>query len=185
MSPRPQASPSQAIIRPLPVTRFSSPNPNNVFSNLTTNNSSTIIQNGHSSPVMESNGGRNSYRVMPSPTTQERHATYVYLNKNSNLIQQEPSPKEKPSIWKKPSNGHHPHVAYIDEDDEGSVSLKSSACESMTGTSSSATSPVLPRKDRSQTISSSSSSSSSSTYSNDFINDALDVNQIILHESSV
>ena len=116
---------------------------------------------------------------MPSPTTEERHATYIYLNKNSNLIQQESSsPKEKISIWKKPINGHHhhhPHVAYIDEDDEGSVSLKSSTCDS----TSSTTSPILSRKDRSQTLS---SSSSSSTFSESLPNDP---NQIILHESSV
>jgi hypothetical protein len=119
---------------------------------------------------------------MPSPSTEERHATYVYLNKNSHLVhQEEPSPKEKPSIWKKPTNGHHPHVAYIDEDDEGSVSLKSSTCD--TATSSSTASPVLSRKDRSRTLSS--SSSSSSTFSNDYRNGAIDTNQIILHESSV
>jgi hypothetical protein len=125
----------------------------------------------------EQNSGRNSYRIMPSPSTEERHATYVYLNKNSHLIQQEGTPKEKTSIWKKPVNGHHPHVAYIDEDDEGSVSLKSSTCDS---TSSSTTSPILSRKERVP-----SSSSSSSTFSNDFRNDAIDTNQIILHESSV
>jgi BRCT domain type II-containing protein len=125
--------------------------------------------------------GRNSYRVMPSPSTEERHATYVYLNKNSHLIQQDNSPKEKSSVWKKPVNGHHhhPHVAYIDEDDEGSVSLKSSACDS---TSSSTTSPIQSRKERPQTLS---SSSSSSAFSNDFSNELLDKNQIILHESSV
>jgi len=126
----------------------------------------------------EQNTGRNSYRIMPSPSTEERHATYVYLNKNPHLIQQDSSPKEKTSIWKKPVNGHHPHVAYIDEDDEGSVSLKSSTCDS----TSSTTSPILPRKDRSQTLS---SSSSSSTFSKDFRNDLNDTNQIILHESSV
>ncbi|CAM4852252.1 unnamed protein product, partial [Rotaria magnacalcarata] len=64
----------------------------------------------------------------------------------SNLIQQENSLKEKASIWKKPPNGHHPHVAYIDEDDECSVSLKSSTCGSTTATSSSTTSPVSSRK---------------------------------------
>ena len=116
---------------------------------------------------------------MPSPSTEERHATYVYLNKNTHLIQQDSSPKEKPSVWKKPVNGHLPHVAYIDEDDEGSVSLKSSACDS---TSSSATSPVVSRKERSQTLS---SSSSSSTFSKEFPNELPDKNQIILHESSV
>ncbi len=158
MSPRTQGSPSQAIIRPLPIIRLSSPNIN---------------------PINEEITGRNSYRVMPSPTTEERHATYVYLNKNSHLIQQDNSPKEKPSVWKKPINGHLPHVAYIDEDDEGSVSLKSSACDS---TSSSTTSPIISRKERSQTLSSSSSSSSSSS---NFSNDISDINQIILHESSV
>ncbi|CAF4466733.1 unnamed protein product [Rotaria socialis] len=181
ISPRVQSSPSQAIIRPLPIIRLSSPTTNKILSSPTMNNSSTIIQNGHTDPTIELNGGRNSYRVMPSPTTEERRATYVYLNKNSNLIQQENSLNEKPSIWKKPPNGHHPHVAYIDEDDECSVSLKSSTCDSTTATSSSTTSPVLSRKNRSKTI----SSSSSSTYSNDFINGALDINQITLHESSV
>jgi len=116
---------------------------------------------------------------MPSPSTEERHATYVYLNKNPHLIQQECPSKEKTSIWKKPVNGHLPHVAYIDEDDEGSLSLKSSTCDS---TSSSTTSPILSRKDRSRTLSSSSSSSISS---NHFPNDVIDTNQIILHESSV
>ncbi|CAM4785379.1 unnamed protein product [Rotaria magnacalcarata] len=181
ISPRVQSSPSQAIIRPLPIIRLSSPTTNTILSSPTINNSSTIIQNGYTDPTIELNGGRNSYRVMPSPTTEERHATYVYLNKNSNLIQQENSLKEKASIWKKTPNGHHPHVAYIDEDDECSVSLKSSTCGSTTATSSSTTSPVLSRKDRSKTI----SSSSSSTYSNDFLDGALDINQIILHESSV
>ncbi|CAF4524878.1 unnamed protein product [Rotaria sp. Silwood1] len=187
ISPRPQASPSQAIIRPLPITRLSSPSTNKIFSSPTTiNSSSTIISNGRISPMIDLNTGRNSYRVMPSPSTEERHATYVYLNKNSNLIQQDNSSKEKTSIWKKPSNGHHSHVAYIDEDDEGSVSLKSSTCDSTTATSSSTASPVLSRKDRSETLSSSSSSSSSSsTFSNDFPNGILDTNQIILHESSV
>ena len=132
----------------------------------------------------EQNTGRNSYRIMPSPTTEERHPTYVYLNKNSHLIQQDNSPKEKTSVWKKPVNGHLPHVAYIDEDDEGSVSLKSSTCDS---TSSSTTSPILSRKERSRTLSlTSSSSSSSSTFSKEFSNNAAnDTNQIILHESSV
>ncbi len=162
-SPRSQASPSQAIIRPLPIIRLSSPITNPTLS----------------SPIHEESTGRNSYRIMPSPTTEERHATYIYLNKNSHLIQQDSSPKEKPSVWKKPVNGHHPHVAYIDEDDEGSVSLKSSACDS---TSSSTASPILSRKERSQTLS---SSSSSSTFSNDFPNELPDKNQIILHESSV
>jgi hypothetical protein len=148
-------------------------------------NPSSIITttNGHISPLIEQTSGRNSYRIMPSPSTEERQATYVYLNKNSHLIQQESSSKEKASIWKKPVNGHHPHVAYIDEDDEGSVSLKSSTCDSVTATSSSTTSPVLTKKDRSQTLSS--SSSSSSDFSNDFCNGAIDTNQMILHESSV
>ncbi|CAF4277659.1 unnamed protein product, partial [Rotaria sp. Silwood2] len=186
ISPRPQASPSQAIIRPLPIIRLSSPSTNKLLSNPTTiNSSSTIITNSHVSPMIDLNTGRNSYRVMPSPSTEERHATYVYLNKNSHLIQQENSLKEKPSIWKKPINGNHSHVAYIDEDDEGSVSLKSSTCDSTTATSSSTTSPVISRKDRSEILSSSSSSSSSSTFSTDFPNGALDTNQIILHESSV
>lgn len=171
-SPRSQPSPSQAIIRPLPIIRLSSP--------------STIPKS--SSPIGEEVPGRNSYRVMPSPSTEERHATYVYLNKNSHLIQQDsPSPKEKPSIWKKPANGHLPHVAYIDEDDEGSVSLKSSACDS---TSSSTASPIISRKERSRTLSSTSSSSSSSSFSssnflNNFPHEISNSNQIVLHESSV
>ncbi|UJR13650.1 hypothetical protein I4U23_000662 [Adineta vaga] len=182
MSPRVQVSPSQAIIRPLPIVRLSSPSFEKSFSNP----SSTITTNGHISPMIEQNTGRNSYRIMPSPSTEERQATYVYLNKNSHLIQQDSSSKEKPSIWKKPVNGHLPHVAYIDEDDEGSVSLKSSACDSPTATSSSTTSPIISRKDRSRTLSSSSSSSSSSsTFSNRFPTDTIDTNHIILHESSV
>ncbi|CAF1310190.1 unnamed protein product [Adineta steineri] len=185
LSPRPQLSPSQAIIRPLPIIRLSSPNINKIYSNpsSTMTTPTTTTSNGRISPVAEQNsGGRNSYRVMPSPSTEERQATYVYLNKNSHLIQQESSTKEKPSIWKKPVNGHLPHVAYIDEDDEGSVSLKSSTCD--TATSSNTTSPIISRKDRSRTLSSS-SSSSSSTYSHDYPNGPIDTNQIILHESSV
>ncbi|CAF1104011.1 unnamed protein product [Rotaria sordida] len=186
ISPRSQASPSQAIIRPLPIIRLSSPSTNKILSSpITINSSSTIIANGHINPIIDLNTGRNSYRIMPSPSTEERHATYVYLNKNTHLIQQENSLKEKPSIWKKPINGNHSHVAYIDEDDEGSVSLKSSTCNSTTATSSSTTSPILSRKERSEILSSTSSSSSSSTFSNDFPNGALDTNQIILHESSV
>ena len=165
LSPRSQPSPSQAIIRPLPIIRLSSP--------------STIPKSA--SPISEEIPGRNSYRVMPSPSTEERHATYIYLNKNSHLIQQESPPKEKSSVWKKPANGHLPHVAYIDEDDEGSVSLKSSACDS---TSSSTASPILSRKERSRTLSSS-SSSSSSNFSNHFRHDISNSNQIVLHESSV
>lgn len=173
-----QVSPSQAIIRPLPIIRLSSPN----FEKPFVNHSSTTTTNGHASPLIEQNTGRNSYRIMPSPSTEERQATYVFLNKNSHLIQQEdPSPKEKPSIWKKPVNGHLPHVAYIDEDDEGSVSLKSSACDSPTATSSSSTSPIISRKERSRTL----SSSSSSTFSHPFPTDTINTNQIILHESSV
>lgn len=144
------ASPSQAIIRPLPIIRLTSPTVENV-------------------------SGRNSYRVMPSPSTEERQATYIYLNQNSHLIQQNQSTNSK-----KLSNGHFPHVAYIDEDDEASVSLKSSACDS--SSSSSTASPVVSRKERSQTISSSSSSSSSSTT---YLPQTLDPNQIVLHESSV
>ncbi|CAF1647708.1 unnamed protein product, partial [Adineta ricciae] len=184
MSPRMQVSPSQAVIRPLPIIRLSSPS----LEKSSFNPSSTVTTtNGHISPLVEHTTGRNSYRVMPSPSTEERQATYVYLNKKSHLIQQDSSPKEKPSIWKKPANGHHlPHVAYIDEDDEGSVSLKSSACDSPTATSSSTTSPIISRKDRSRTISSSSSSSSSSsTFSSSFPTDTIDPNQIVLHESSV
>ena len=139
------ASPSQAIIRPLPIVRLTSP------------------------AIADNTSGRNSYRIMPSPSTEERQATYIYLNQNPHLIQQDPTPSTK-----KLSNGHFPHVAYIDEDDEASVSLKSSACDS---SSSSTTSPVVTRKERSKTI----SSSSSSTYSSQ----NLDPNQIILHESSV
>ena len=186
ISPRTQPSPSQAIIRPLPIIRLMSPSIAKPLSS-PLHTPSTILTNGHSSPSVEQDTGRNSYRVMPSPTTEERHATFVYLNKNNHLVQQEASssssPKEKAAIWKKPVNGHHPHVAYIDEDDEGSVSLKSSACGTSSATSSNTASPVLSRKDRSQTLSS--SSSSSSTYSNDFCNGASDTNQIILHESSV
>ena len=164
ISPRSQPSPSQAIIRPLPIIRLSSP--------------ATVPKS--SSPITEEVPGRNSYRVMPSPSTEERHATYIYLNKNSHLIQQDSPAKEKSSVWKKPANGHLPHVAYIDEDDEGSVSLKSSACDS---TSSSTASPIITRKDRSQTLSS--SSSSSSNFSNNFPHENSNPNQIILHESSV
>jgi hypothetical protein len=156
ISPRPQASPSQAIIRPLPIVRLSSPS----------------ITNGHTP-------GRNSYRVMPSPTSEQRHPTLVYLNKNSHLIQQQESPVEKKAVH------HHPHVAFIDEDDEGSVSLKSSVCDSSSATSSNTASPVPIRKDRSQTLSSSSSSSSSSTFSAEIPPSANESNQLILHESSV
>lgn len=187
-SPRSESSPSQAIIRPLPIVRLSSPNPNKILLNSIGNNSSTIIKNDHVNTTNEMNMGKNSYQVMPSPSTEERHATFVYLNKNSNLVQQECASKEKSSIWKKPMNGqhHHSHVAYIDEDDEGSVSLKSSICHSTTETSSSTTSPILSKKDRSKTLSSSSSSSSSpSSFSNNYDNGATDTNQIVLHESSV
>ena len=178
ISPRPQASPSQAIIRPLPIVRLSSPS-------ITTSpsSSSTIITNGHTREEIDATPGRNSYRVMPSPTTEQRHPTFVYLNKNSHLIQQDSPTEEKASVWKKPVNGHHPHVAYIDEDDEGSVSLKSSTCDSSTATSSNTASPIPIRKDRSQTLSS--SSSSSSTFSAEIPPSANETNQLILHESSV
>ena len=186
ISPRTQPSPSQAIIRPLPIIRLMSPSIAKPLSS-PMHTPSTTLTNGHGSAGVEQDTGRNSYRVMPSPTTEERHATYVYLNKSNHLVQQEASSsssKEKAAIWKKPVNGHHPHVAYIDEDDEGSVSLKSSARGTSTATSSNTASPVLSRKDRSQTLSSS-SSSSSSTYSNNFCNGPSDTNQIVLHESSV
>lgn len=164
MSPRPLMSPSQAIIRPLPIVRLSSPN---------VNINRPVVQS------MENSLGRNSYRVMPSPTSEERHATYIYLNKNSNLIQQEsPVADESSALWKKTNiNGHHPHVAFIDEDEEGSVSLKST-----TETSSTA-SVTISRKDRSQTLSS--SSSDSSKFSNKIPNGLVDNNQVTLHESSV
>ena len=185
ISPRTQPSPSQAIIRPLPIIRLMSPSIAKPLSS-PMHTPSTTLTNGHGSAGVEQDTGRNSYRVMPSPTTEERHATYVYLNKSNHLVQQEASSssREKGAIWKKPVNGHHPHVAYIDEDDEGSVSLKSSARGTSTATSSNTASPVLSRKDRSQTLSSS-STSSSSTYSNNFCNGPSDTNQIVLHESSV
>ena len=181
LSPQSASSPSQAIIRPLPIIRLASPATNKILSSPITSTSSTTMTNGRTSPIIEANTGRSSYRVMPSPSTEERQATYVYLNKNSNFVQQDHSPKEKPSIWQKPNHIHHSHVAYIDEDDEGSVSLKSSTCHSAIATSSSTASPLSTRKDRLQTV----SSSSSSNFSHDFRSGAYQTNSMILHESTV
>ncbi|CAF4489334.1 unnamed protein product, partial [Rotaria magnacalcarata] len=51
ISPRVQSSPLQAIIRPLPIIRLSSPTTNTILSSPTINNSSTIIQNGYTDPT--------------------------------------------------------------------------------------------------------------------------------------
>lgn len=130
---RPEFSPSQAIIRPLPIVRLS------------------------------------------SPLVEQRQPTIVYLNKNSNLIQQEEI--------RSTENEEHPHarVAFIDEDEEGSVSLKSSTTSR---SSSTTTTPSVARKDRSKSLSS--SSSSSSTFSQDFQRESIETpNELVLHESSV
>ncbi len=144
----PPISPSQAIIRPLPIIRFSSQDKNKNFS---------INQN--------------SYCIISSPSTEE----FYVINKTNN----NESSNEKLSI-KNESHYDHEQVLFIDEDDEHSVSLKSSISNSKTSSCL-----ISNKKNRSQTLSISSSSSSlSSSSSSNFSND-FHTNQIKLHESSV
>jgi hypothetical protein len=99
---------------------------------------------------------------MSSPSTDE----YYVITKTEDLIQQE-SVKETPLY-------DHVKVSYIDEDDERSVSLKSTVSDSKTSSCT-----VSTKKNPSQTLSIS-SSSSSSNFSNEFYSI-----QIKLHESNV
>ncbi len=144
----PRISLSQAIIRPLPIIRLSSQNNNNKHHI----NSVDIIQSND----------ENSYCGMSSPSTDE----YYVITKTEDLIQQE-SVKETPLY-------DHVKVSYIDEDDERSVSLKSTVSDSKTSSCT-----VSTKKNPSQTLSIS-SSSSSSNFSNEFYSI-----QIKLHESNV
>jgi hypothetical protein len=150
----PAISPSQAIIRPLPIIRLSSPNKNKNLSN--------------STESIQSNDP-NSYCIMSSSSTEE----FDVINKPDHIIQQESS-NEKFSIHDK-SPYEYPHVLYIDEDDERSVSLKSSISDSKTPSYT-----ISIKINRLQTLSISSSLSSSSNVSNDFY-----TNQRKFHESSV
>ncbi len=143
----PPISPSQAIIRPLPIIRLSSQDKNKNFS---------INQN--------------SYCIISSPSTEE----FYVINKSNN----NESSNEKLSI-KNESHYDHAQVLFIDEDDEHSVSLKSSISNSKTSSCL-----ISNKQNRSQTLSISSSSSLSSSSSSNFSND-FHTNQIKLHESSV
>ncbi len=106
---------------------------------------------------------------MSSSSTEE----FDVINKPDHIIQQESS-NEKFSIHDK-SPYEYPHVLYIDEDDERSVSLKSSISDSKTPSYT-----ISIKINRLQTLSISSSLSSSSNVSNDFY-----TNQRKFHESSV
>jgi len=153
----PPISPSQAIIRPLPIIRLSSQDKNK--------NKNLSI----STDIIQSND-RNSYFIMSSPSTEE----FYVIDKTNHIIQKELF-NEKLSIQNK-SPYDHAQVLFIDEEDEHSVSLKSSITDSKTSSCL-----ISNKKNHSQTLSSSSSSSSSSSnFSNDF-----HTNQIKLHESSV
>jgi len=150
----PPISPSQAIIRPLPIIRLTSQDKNKNLS--------------ISTDIIQSND-RNSYCMMSSRSTEE----FYVVDKTNHIIQKQSS-NEKLSIENK-SPYDHAQVLFIDDEDEHSVSLKSSISDSKTSSC-----PISNKKNYSQTLSSSSSSSSSPNFSNDF-----HTNQIILHESSV
>ncbi|CAF4186736.1 unnamed protein product, partial [Rotaria sordida] len=170
---QPRTSPALAIIRLLPNIHFSSRNINKNISN-----STNIIQsNDHINLSIEpkhiSKNAQNSPYIKSLPSTAKYDATYTSVTQTDHLIQQKSSSNEKLSIWKKSPCGHT-QLAYIDQDDEHSVSLKSLSYDSKTSSST-----ILNKKDHIQTL------SSSSNFSDDSYYDIIRTNQKKLHESSV
>lgn len=102
---------------------------------------------------------------MSSFSSNNLHNAYVSFNKIDHLIQQQSSNEELSS--EKISPYDNVRVEYIDDVEEGSVSLKSSNCDSKTSLNT-----VSPQKDGSQSSSSS-------------LNIQHDANQIKLYESTV
>ncbi|CAF0750989.1 unnamed protein product [Rotaria sordida] len=170
---QPRTSPALAIIRLLPNIHFSSRNINKNISN-----STNIIQsNDHINLSIEpkhiSKNAQNSPYIKSLPFTAKYDATYTSVTQTDHLIQQKSSSNEKLSIWKKSPCGHT-QLAYIDQDDEHSVSLKSLSYDSKASSST-----ILNKKDHIQTL------SSSSNFSDDSYYDIIRTNQKKLHESSV
>jgi hypothetical protein len=161
----PRISPSQAIIRPIPISRLSSSN-----TNKNSSSSTDIIQsNDHLNPSININtNDRSFYHILSSCSSKNHHDAYVPLNKIDHLIQQE-SANEKLSSHKN-SPYDNVQVGYIDDVEEGSVSLKSSICDSKTSLNT-----ISPQKDDSE----------SSSSSLDFHNDGSHIDEIRLYESTV
>ncbi|CAF0840600.1 unnamed protein product [Adineta steineri] len=169
----PRISPSQAIIRPLPITRL-----HTLSTSKNLSKSSNITQsNSILNPSYEQNTinttSQNSTHIMSSISheEEEHHNAYVSLNKLDHFIQQE-SANEKLLIQRN-SPYEYVQVGYIDDVDDGSVSLKISRCDS-----NGSLNTISTVKDDTQTLLSLSSTNSE----NDF---NIDINQIKLHESTV
>ncbi len=164
----PRISPSQAIIRPIPITRVSSPNTNPNPSNSTSNDH----LNSSTQPTNINADDRHFYHIMSIPSAKNQHGVYVLLDKTDHLIQQESSNEKL--LNQKTSPYDNIRVGYIDDVEEGSVSLKSSIGDSKTSLNT-----ISPIKDGSQT------SSLSLDFPNDFHNGVCHINQIGLYESTV
>ncbi|CAM4799983.1 unnamed protein product [Rotaria magnacalcarata] len=148
----PKASSAQAIIRVIPIIHFSTSNINESLSN--------------SSNTIQSDDQASSF-------ANEYDPTYFCLNKTDNLIQQKLSSNEKLSNENKSVIGHA-ELAYIDQDDDLSVSLKSSFYESIASLNT-----LINKNDYLQTL------SYSSNLSNELGNDVIHENKQLLNESSV
>ncbi|CAF0726784.1 unnamed protein product [Adineta ricciae] len=171
----PKLSPCQAIIRPLPIARLSTLKAINDLSNSTNILPSTeTIRN---SCISNHTIKRRSFHIISSSCVDddEHQNEYASLNKLDSSIHQETS-DDKSSIDKSSIDKVSPYqciqVDYIDDVDDGSVSLKQSICDSKGSVDSLST-----KKSNSTTILSSSTLDSE--------NDVFIVNQLPLHESIV
>ncbi|UJR33600.1 hypothetical protein I4U23_021037 [Adineta vaga] len=165
----PRISPCQAIIRPIPITRLSTLNAINNLSN-----STHILQsNTNRNSLLDENhlttNKRRSFHLISSSSHDDYQSAYASLNKLDYSIQQESSDDNSSS--QKNSAYQCIQVEYIDEMEDGSVSLKQSICDSKESLDSLST-----KKSNSPTIVSSSLDSE---------NDIFIVNQLPLHESIV
>lgn len=166
----PKLSPCQAIIRPLPIARLSTLKAINDLSNSTNILPST--ETIRDSCISDHTIKRRSFHIISSSCADddEQQNAYASLNKLDSSIHQETS-DDKSSI-DKVSPYQCIQVDYIDDIDDGSVSLKQSICDSKGSVDSLST-----KKSNSPTILSSSTLDSE--------NDVFIVNQLPLHESIV
>ncbi|CAF3326494.1 unnamed protein product [Rotaria socialis] len=169
----PKASSAQAIIRVIPIIHFSTSNINGSLSN----SSNTIQPDDQVDLSIEQNelikNARISYSIPASSFANEYDPTYFCLNKTDNLIQQKLSSNEKLSNEKK-TVSDHAELAYIDQDDDLSVSLKSSFYESIASLNT-----LINKNDYPQTL------SYASNLSDELGNGVIHANKNLLNESSV
>ncbi|CAM4891405.1 unnamed protein product [Rotaria socialis] len=168
-----KASSAQAIIRVIPIIHFSTSNINGSLSN----SSNTIQPDDQVDLSIEQNelikNARISYSIPASSFANEYDPTYFCLNKTDNLIQQKLSSNEKLSNEKK-TVSDHAELAYIDQDDDLSVSLKSSFYESIASLNT-----LINKNDYPQTL------SYASNLSDELGNGVIHANKNLLNESSV